>query len=200
MGMGMNPDSKETVLSRWKDKLTTKEGWIGSYDFAWLCLPSLPSYHPYPSQSSSPRSSSSPPTYSKWNILRRLQSQPQSRLRVRRRPKPPPFFALDEDIPLLLAIICGLQHALAMLAGLITPPILFAGALNLDGVIQVRLILSLYLLYLLSHPIQFCSIVLSLPEHPSSRSTAPSSRNILPTPAYPASTVQIHILPLYINR
>ncbi|KAJ7820704.1 permease family-domain-containing protein [Mycena olivaceomarginata] len=45
----------------------------------------------------------------------------------------PPFYALDAELPLLLAIASGLQHALAMLAGLITPPIIFASALNLDS-------------------------------------------------------------------
>lgn len=45
----------------------------------------------------------------------------------------PPFYALDDELPLFLAITSGLQHALAMLAGLITPPIIFASTLNLDG-------------------------------------------------------------------
>lgn len=45
----------------------------------------------------------------------------------------PPFYALEADLPLVLAITSGLQHALAMLAGLITPPILFASALHLDS-------------------------------------------------------------------
>ncbi|KAF9535162.1 xanthine/uracil permease [Crepidotus variabilis] len=45
----------------------------------------------------------------------------------------PPFYALDADLPLVLAISSGLQHALAMLAGLITPPIIFASTLNLDS-------------------------------------------------------------------
>ncbi|KAJ7758329.1 permease family-domain-containing protein [Mycena metata] len=45
----------------------------------------------------------------------------------------PPFYALDAELPLLLAIASGLQHALAMLAGLITPPIIFASALSLDS-------------------------------------------------------------------
>ncbi len=43
----------------------------------------------------------------------------------------PPFYGLDDELPLVLAISSGLQHALAMLAGLITPPIIFASALNL---------------------------------------------------------------------
>jgi hypothetical protein len=46
--------------------------------------------------------------------------------------KLPAFYGLEDDIPLLLAIICGFQHALAMLAGLITPPIIFSNALALD--------------------------------------------------------------------
>ncbi|KAF9477425.1 xanthine/uracil permease [Pholiota conissans] len=45
---------------------------------------------------------------------------------------PPPFYALDAELPLVVAIATGLQHALAMLAGLITPPIIFASTLNLD--------------------------------------------------------------------
>jgi len=47
--------------------------------------------------------------------------------------KQPPFYALDADLPLILAISSGLQHALAMLAGLITPPIIFASSLSLDA-------------------------------------------------------------------
>ncbi|KAJ3488512.1 hypothetical protein NLI96_g2792 [Meripilus lineatus] len=50
-----------------------------------------------------------------------------------KRRRMPPFYPLDSDLPILLALTCGLQHALAMLAGLITPPIIFASALNLDA-------------------------------------------------------------------
>ncbi|TCD60059.1 hypothetical protein EIP91_010793 [Steccherinum ochraceum] len=49
------------------------------------------------------------------------------------RRRAPPFYALDSELPLILAMTCGLQHALAMLAGLITPPIIFASALSLDA-------------------------------------------------------------------
>jgi hypothetical protein len=52
---------------------------------------------------------------------------------MKRRSRPPPFYALDADLPLVLAITSGLQHALAMLAGLITPPIILAASLNLDA-------------------------------------------------------------------
>ena len=39
-----------------------------------------------------------------------------------------PFFDLNGRIPVLLAILLGFQHALAMLAGIITPPILLGGS------------------------------------------------------------------------
>ncbi|GAB1317638.1 Uric acid-xanthine permease [Madurella fahalii] len=42
--------------------------------------------------------------------------------------KPPPFFGLNDRMPVVLALILGFQHALAMLAGVITPPIIMAGA------------------------------------------------------------------------
>lgn len=106
-----------------KRKVTTKDGWFGDYDYAWLCIPALPF------------------------------SAKASR-------KQPPFYSLDADLPLALAISSGLQHALAMLAGmcpigimrtwnllahrtyigLITPPIIFAGSLNLDSTTSAYMI------------------------------------------------------------
>ncbi|KAI9663035.1 MAG: hypothetical protein M1821_008083 [Bathelium mastoideum] len=38
-----------------------------------------------------------------------------------------PFFGLNDRLPVFLALLLGLQHALAMLAGIITPPLLLAG-------------------------------------------------------------------------
>ncbi|KAF9063594.1 xanthine/uracil permease [Rhodocollybia butyracea] len=83
-------------LSHAKRKISTKQGWFGDYDYAWLCLPSLP----YGNNSTK---------------------------------RSPPFYSLDAELPLALAMANGLQHALAMLAGLITPPIIFASALSLDS-------------------------------------------------------------------
>lgn len=99
-----------------REKVTTRDGWLGDYDYAWLCTPTLP-----------------------WG-------------RRGKRSTAPPFYALEQELPLLLAITTGLQHSLAMLAGesclttsyagrrglnrrvgLITPPIIFASALNLDA-------------------------------------------------------------------
>lgn len=39
----------------------------------------------------------------------------------------PPFFGLHDKMPVLLALILGFQHALAMLAGVVTPPLLLSG-------------------------------------------------------------------------
>ncbi|KAH7922562.1 Xanthine/uracil permease [Leucogyrophana mollusca] len=81
-------------------KVTTKHGWLGDYDYGWLCSPTLP--FAIPGRKASKR-------------------------------RAPPFYALDAELPLVLAMASGLQHALAMLAGLITPPIIFAGSLMLDN-------------------------------------------------------------------
>ncbi|KAL6711081.1 hypothetical protein ACN47E_006956 [Coniothyrium glycines] len=42
-----------------------------------------------------------------------------------------PFFGLHDRMPVLLALLLGFQHALAMLAGVISPPIILANAANL---------------------------------------------------------------------
>lgn len=43
-----------------------------------------------------------------------------------------PFFGLNDKMPIVLALVLGLQHALAMLAGVITPPILMSGAAGVN--------------------------------------------------------------------
>ncbi|KAF8602016.1 xanthine/uracil permease [Ceratobasidium sp. AG-I] len=90
-------------IKRYGKKFTTRDGWLGDYDFAWLCTPGLP--------------------FGKKKASRA-----------------PQFYALDADLPILLAITCGFQHALAMLAGLITPPIIFSSALNLGSDMQAYMI------------------------------------------------------------
>lgn len=47
---------------------------------------------------------------------------------MRKRPQAAPFFGLNDKIPVVLALLLGFQHSLAMLAGLITPPIILAGS------------------------------------------------------------------------
>ncbi|KIJ13316.1 hypothetical protein PAXINDRAFT_170595 [Paxillus involutus ATCC 200175] len=82
-----------------RKKLSTRQGWLGDYDYAWLCSPTLPF------------------SFGGKRPVRRL----------------PPFYGVDDELPLVLAMASGLQHALAMLAGLITPPIIFASTLVLDA-------------------------------------------------------------------
>ncbi|KIL60951.1 hypothetical protein M378DRAFT_167457 [Amanita muscaria Koide BX008] len=96
-------DTLRRKTSAYKKKITTKEGWLGDYDYGWLCTPTLPF------------------------LTHKDKLQP-------------PFYALDQELPLLLAITCGFQHALAMLAGLITPPIIFASTLNLDNATSTYMI------------------------------------------------------------
>jgi xanthine/uracil permease len=86
--------------------LDDRHGWFGDYDYAWLCMPTLPF---------------------STGTKRKVSNGP-------------PFYALDTELPLFLAMTTGLQHALAMLAGLITPPIIFASALNLDGDISAYMV------------------------------------------------------------
>jgi uracil-xanthine permease len=51
-----------------------------------------------------------------------------------------PFFGLNDKMPLLLAALLGFQHALSMLAGVITPPIILASAANLLPDVQRYLV------------------------------------------------------------
>lgn len=53
---------------------------------------------------------------------------------------PAPFFPLNVRMPVLLALLLGLQHALAMLAGVIVVPITIAGMANLDTDTQQYLV------------------------------------------------------------
>jgi uric acid-xanthine permease len=46
---------------------------------------------------------------------------------LKRAKRAAPFFGLNDTMPIILALVLGFQHALAMLAGVITPPIILAG-------------------------------------------------------------------------
>lgn len=56
--------------------------------------------------------------------------------------KTQPFFGLNSDMPIVLGFILGFQHALAMLAGVVTPPIMIASTANLSTEIQEYLVSS----------------------------------------------------------
>ncbi|KAL5046149.1 uric acid-xanthine permease [Aspergillus fruticulosus] len=59
---------------------------------------------------------------------------------MKKDPRPPPFFGLNEKIPVLLAFILGLQHALAMLAGVVTPPLIISSSLSLPSDLKQYLV------------------------------------------------------------
>jgi len=74
---------------------TTKDGLVGTYDYAFLFRPNIPF--------------------------------------MKKERRAAPFFGLNDRMPVLLALLLGFQHALAMLAGVITPPIILANAANLSS-------------------------------------------------------------------
>jgi xanthine/uracil permease len=53
-----------------------------------------------------------------------------------------PFFGLNDKMPVFLALLLGFQHALSMLAGIITPPIILStsSGANLDQELQQYLV------------------------------------------------------------
>ncbi|KAG0275738.1 hypothetical protein BGZ95_008427, partial [Linnemannia exigua] len=73
-----------------QESVGTRTGWLGDYDYGFLCMPTLPG-------------------------LTKI-----SRI--------PPFFGLKDKLPLVLAIVMGFQHALAMIAGVVTPAVIMSGS------------------------------------------------------------------------
>lgn len=64
-----------------------------------------------------------------------------------------PFFGLHDKMPVMLALLLGFQHALSMLAGVITPPIILANAAHLSPNVQQ---------YLVSTSLIVCGILSSI--------------------------------------
>lgn len=91
-----------TTVKRFVRKVTTKEGLLGDYDYAYLFTPEIPF--------------------------------------TKRPPKTQPFFGLNSEMPIVLGLILGFQHALAMLAGVITPPIIISLAGNMTLATQQYLV------------------------------------------------------------
>lgn len=59
---------------------------------------------------------------------------------VTKKKQSPLFFGLHAPMPLILGILLGFQHCLAMLAGIVTPPIIIASSANFDTVITQYLV------------------------------------------------------------
>ncbi|KAF2090426.1 putative purine permease [Saccharata proteae CBS 121410] len=83
--------SNQTSWQSLKHYATSKEGWIGDYDYLYLITPNI-----YP-------------------------------LNKRYRNHTPPFYGLNDEVPILLTIILGLQHALTMIGSVVSPILALAG-------------------------------------------------------------------------
>ncbi|PYH91551.1 purine permease [Aspergillus ellipticus CBS 707.79] len=82
----------------WKHYLTSRDGWIGDYDYLYLITPNI-----YP-------------------------------LNKRYADTSPPFYGLNDEVPILLTLILGLQHALTMIGSIVSPPLALAsGAFYLSS-------------------------------------------------------------------
>ncbi|KUI56287.1 hypothetical protein VP1G_03645 [Cytospora mali] len=80
--------------SKWqymKHYFTSREGWIGDYDYLYLITPNI------------------------WPLNKRYKDHE------------PPFYGLNDEVPILLTIILGLQHALTMIGSIVSPILALAG-------------------------------------------------------------------------
>lgn len=59
---------------------------------------------------------------------------------ITKTPTEPPFFGLNDRMPVLLGFLLGLQHALSMLAGIVSPPIIISASANLSVEMQQYLV------------------------------------------------------------
>ncbi|KAI1844892.1 hypothetical protein JX265_009515 [Neoarthrinium moseri] len=82
----------------WKDKLsylkryvTSKEGWVGDYDYLYLITPNI------------------------WPLNKKYKGYKA------------PFYGLNDEVPILLTVVLGLQHALCMIGSIVSPPLAIAG-------------------------------------------------------------------------
>lgn len=107
--------SWKKIWSELHHTFTTRDGLIGTYDYAYLFTPDIwpfnRKYH-HPSEKEEEEGH---------------QQQQQQQQHI------PPFFYPNDKIPLLLILILGLQHALTMISGIVTPILAIArGAFYLD--------------------------------------------------------------------
>jgi len=118
--IGPDTTPKQTLAdraNRVRKAFFTKQGLIGTYDYAFLFRPNIPFLK-------KPRRAS-------------------------------PFFGLHDPMPVVLALLLGLQHALAMLAGIMTPPLILAGQGGVNLPVD-------YQQYLVSTSLIVCGILSSV--------------------------------------
>jgi xanthine/uracil permease len=57
-----------------------------------------------------------------------------------------PFYGLNDEVPILLTIILGLQHALTMIGSVVSPPLAIAGgAFNFDPIVTEYLVSTAFI-------------------------------------------------------
>ncbi|KUJ19683.1 putative purine permease [Mollisia scopiformis] len=83
--------SQKNTWGYWKHYFTSREGWIGDYDYLYLITPNI------------------------WPLNRRYKDYEA------------PFYGLNDEIPILLTLLLGLQHALTMIGSIVSPPLAIAG-------------------------------------------------------------------------
>uniref|UniRef100_A0A0D6QX84 Xanthine/uracil permease n=1 Tax=Araucaria cunninghamii TaxID=56994 RepID=A0A0D6QX84_ARACU len=74
----------------------------------------------------------------------------------------PPFFAKDEKISVFLSAVMGLQHALSMVGGIITPPILISSSAGFSTEIQAYLVSAALIVSAFASFIQILQIKIPL--------------------------------------
>ncbi|KAH7393630.1 putative purine permease [Cadophora sp. MPI-SDFR-AT-0126] len=93
-----------------KHYFTSREGWIGDYDYMYLITPNI------------------------WPLNRKYKDYTA------------PFYGLNDEIPILLTLLLGLQHALTMIGSIVSPPLAIAGgAFNFDPTITQYLVSAAFI-------------------------------------------------------
>lgn len=93
-----------------KHYFTSREGWIGDYDYLYLITPNI------------------------WPLNRKYKDYEA------------PFYGLNDEIPIFLTILLGLQHALTMIGSIVSPPLAIAGgAFNFDAEITQYLVSAAFI-------------------------------------------------------
>ncbi|KAL2068493.1 hypothetical protein VTL71DRAFT_14830 [Oculimacula yallundae] len=93
-----------------KQYFTSREGWIGDYDYIYLITPKI------------------------WPLNRKYKDYEA------------PFYGLNDEIPILLTLLLGLQHALTMIGSIVSPPLAIAGgAFNFDPTITQYLVSAAFI-------------------------------------------------------
>ncbi|RDW87276.1 hypothetical protein BP5796_02970 [Coleophoma crateriformis] len=103
-------EGKATGWAYWRHYFTSREGWLGDYDYLYLITPNI------------------------WPLNRRYVDYEA------------PFYGLDDEIPILLTLLLGLQHALTMIGSIVSPPLAIAGgAFYFDATVTQYLVSAAFI-------------------------------------------------------